>query len=76
MCSRPGSSRPPNIEWAFVWVIVYGCAAVAFLVATLTTFNRCLGRVETGLPALGARRREPVVLLRVDRAVREPSEIA
>lgn len=45
-CPSPGS----HIEWAVFWSLVYAMAAFAFLVATLATFNRCLGRVEVGLP--------------------------
>jgi ABC-type transport system involved in multi-copper enzyme maturation permease subunit len=46
----PIGGRQHIIGWAVIWTIVYGLAAVAFLGATLATFNRCLGRVENGLP--------------------------
>ncbi|WZO96269.1 ABC transporter permease [Isosphaeraceae bacterium EP7] len=39
-----------HIEWAIYWTQVYAVAAVLLFVATLLTFNRCLGRVEVGLP--------------------------
>ena len=38
-----------HIGWAVFWTFVYGMAALAFLGATLATFNRRLGRVEVGL---------------------------
>jgi ABC-type transport system involved in multi-copper enzyme maturation permease subunit len=38
-----------HIGWAIFWTLVYLSAALAFLIATLLTFNRCLGRVEVGL---------------------------
>jgi ABC-type transport system involved in multi-copper enzyme maturation permease subunit len=49
----PGSRQ--HLGWAVFWSLVYGASALAFLAATLATFNRCLGRVEVGLPR--ARRR-------------------
>jgi ABC-type transport system involved in multi-copper enzyme maturation permease subunit len=38
-----------NVGWALFWTFAYASAAVALLVATMATFNRCLGRVEAGL---------------------------
>jgi ABC-type transport system involved in multi-copper enzyme maturation permease subunit len=35
--------------WIIFWIIAHAVAALAFLVATLASFNRCLGRVEIGL---------------------------
>jgi hypothetical protein len=54
---RSGNMRG-HIEWAVFWTLAYGMAALAFLGAALATFNRCLGRVEVGLPRArrGARR--------------------
>jgi hypothetical protein len=46
LCTR-GSRH--HMEWAVVWTTAYGAAAVAFLGATLLTFNRCVGRVEFGI---------------------------
>lgn len=43
------SSRS-HLGWAVFWTVVYAAAAVALLGATLLTFNRCVGRVEDGLP--------------------------
>jgi ABC-type transport system involved in multi-copper enzyme maturation permease subunit len=37
-----------HVAWAMIWTVIYAIAAVAFLAATLATFNRCLGRVEIG----------------------------
>jgi ABC-type transport system involved in multi-copper enzyme maturation permease subunit len=44
----PGNNRT-FIDWALFWIIIYAIAAFALLVATLLTFNRCLGRVELGI---------------------------
>ncbi len=38
-----------HLAAAAVWIFIYGIAAVAFPIATLCTFNRCLGRVEVGI---------------------------
>jgi hypothetical protein len=32
--------------WTIFWVVAYGGVALALLLATLATFNRCLGRVD------------------------------
>ena len=32
--------------WTLFWTIAYGGVALALLLATLGTFNRCLGRVD------------------------------
>lgn len=32
--------------WTLFWATAYGAAALALLLATLATFNRCLGRVD------------------------------
>jgi hypothetical protein len=32
--------------WTLVWTIAYGVGALALLLATLETFNRCLGRID------------------------------
>jgi len=46
---------PPNVEWfelltwIFFWCVVYAGATVAFFLAALASFDRCLGRMA-GLP--------------------------
>ena len=52
----PGNGRE-HIGWAVFWTVVYGMAALVFLGATLASFNRCLGRVEAGLPLTRRRMR-------------------
>jgi ABC-type transport system involved in multi-copper enzyme maturation permease subunit len=32
--------------WTLFWTIAYGSVALALMLATLATFNRCLGRIE------------------------------
>ena len=32
--------------WSVFWTIAYGGVALALLLATLATFNRCLGRID------------------------------
>ena len=50
-CVRMGMPAAQlHLGWGVVWTLFYAMAAVAFLVATLLSFNRCLGRVEYGLP--------------------------
>jgi ABC-type transport system involved in multi-copper enzyme maturation permease subunit len=44
-----------HLGWAMFWTMIDFLAAAALLFATLASFNRCLGRVETGLPWLGHR---------------------
>ena len=44
----PKSSRH-HIDWAIFWTSAYALAAMVLLGATLLTFNRCVGRVETGV---------------------------
>jgi hypothetical protein len=46
MCSPGGRT---HIDWAVFWTVAYVLAAGALLGAVLATFNRCLGRVESGL---------------------------
>src|SRR6185312_12596288 len=46
--SSPGVRE--HIGWGVFWIVFYGLTALALLLATLATFNRCLGRVEGGLP--------------------------
>jgi hypothetical protein len=63
ICS-PGSGRQ-HIEWAVFWTVIYGMAALMFLGATLASFNRCLGRVEAGLPLTRRRMRREAKPARV-----------
>jgi ABC-type transport system involved in multi-copper enzyme maturation permease subunit len=59
-CDRRAS--PKLVGWAIVWTLAYASAGALVLVATLATFNRCLGRVETGFFPLdhhGPRARKP-----------------
>jgi ABC-type transport system involved in multi-copper enzyme maturation permease subunit len=44
----PNNSRE-HIGWAIFWLIAYALAACGLLVATLLSFNRCLGRIEFGI---------------------------
>jgi ABC-type transport system involved in multi-copper enzyme maturation permease subunit len=48
-----GQADRGHIGWAVIWILAYMLAALAFLGAALATFNRCLGRVESGLPLSG-----------------------
>ncbi|WP_422932152.1 ABC transporter permease [Singulisphaera sp. PoT] len=45
-----GNFGAPMVEaqsiWIVVWIVTYGLVALGLLVATLRTFNRCLGRVD------------------------------
>lgn len=47
-CCNPRFSRN-QIGWPIVWSLVHTLVALVLLRATLANFNRCLGRVETGL---------------------------
>jgi ABC-type transport system involved in multi-copper enzyme maturation permease subunit len=47
LCGGPGNGRS-HLGGAIFWTVAYSLAAIAFLRATLLTFNRCLGRVEAG----------------------------
>ena len=37
--------------WLVLWIVAYGLVAFGLLLATLKTFNRCLGRLDDRLPA-------------------------
>jgi hypothetical protein len=45
----PGQTHE-HLGWALFWMTAYSLAALGLFVATLLTFNRCLGRIEFGLP--------------------------
>jgi len=34
-----------------LWIVAYGLVAFGLLLATLKTFNRCLGRIDDRFPA-------------------------
>ena len=36
--------------WLVFWIVIYGMVAFVLLLATLKTFNRCLGRMDDRLP--------------------------
>jgi ABC-type transport system involved in multi-copper enzyme maturation permease subunit len=49
-------SRGPREDawaWGIIWTLSYALTAFALLTATLATFNRCLGRVESHTVPLG-----------------------
>ena len=64
-----------SIGCAILWMFVYGGLSMVLLTATLSTFNRCLGRVEGVFASFVRVRPRPVVLVRVPSVVREPSEV-
>jgi ABC-type transport system involved in multi-copper enzyme maturation permease subunit len=37
--------------WLVFWTVAYGLVAIGLLLATLKSFNRCLGRIDNRLPA-------------------------
>jgi ABC-type transport system involved in multi-copper enzyme maturation permease subunit len=39
--------------WLALWIVAYGLVAFGLLLATLRTFNRCLGRIDGRLPYKG-----------------------
>jgi ABC-type Na+ efflux pump permease subunit len=50
---------------AAFWTTVYAVAAIALLAVTLLTFNRCLGRVEYGIPQAFPRPAKPTKVLEI-----------
>ena len=42
----PGQEIGGHAAWLVLWIFVYGLVASGLLLATLKTFNRCLGRVD------------------------------
>ena len=40
--------------WLVFWIVVYGLVSFSLLLATLKTFNRCLGRIDDASPREGA----------------------
>lgn len=51
--SGPGRDIGEQAAWLVFWIVVYGLVAFGLLLATLTTFNRCLGRIDSPLPGKG-----------------------
>ena len=43
---RPGQEAREQAGWLVSWIVVYGLVASGLLLATLGTFNRCLGRID------------------------------
>jgi ABC-type transport system involved in multi-copper enzyme maturation permease subunit len=61
----PGQHEREVLVWDWVWLTAYLGVAVALLLLTLATFDRCLGRAGTEAPGGGpARRRRPPTLVR------------
>ena len=42
----PGQDIGEHAVWLVLWIFVYGLVAFGLLLATLRTFNRCLGRLD------------------------------
>lgn len=62
-CEPRGLQGKSYVGWLVFWIFSYSAVASALLVATLLSFNRCLGRVETGLdryPRLGKSARDVI----------------
>ena len=47
----PGHEIGRHAAWLVFWIVAYGLVAIGLLLATLKTFNRCLGRIDNRLPA-------------------------
>ena len=43
----------PQAAWLVFWIVAYGLVAFSLLLATLMTFNRCLGRFDGPAPGGG-----------------------
>jgi hypothetical protein len=55
-CELRGLQGKSYVGWLIFWIFSYSAVASVLLIATLLSFNRCLGRVETGpdrYPRLG-----------------------
>jgi ABC-type transport system involved in multi-copper enzyme maturation permease subunit len=44
--SGPGHDIGGHAAWLVLWIVAYGLVAFGLLLATLKTFNRCLGRLD------------------------------
>lgn len=49
----PRQEMGRHAVWLGFWIVAYGLVALGLLLATLKTFNRCLGRIDGSLPAEG-----------------------
>jgi ABC-type transport system involved in multi-copper enzyme maturation permease subunit len=49
----PGREISEQAAWLVLWIVAYGLVAFGLLLATLKTFNRCLGRIDGTLPNMG-----------------------
>jgi ABC-type transport system involved in multi-copper enzyme maturation permease subunit len=70
------NQRPGHIGWAIFWATAYAFAAVVLLAATLATFNRCLGRVESRLPPFAHPGAKAVKPASVEEVVGESCKVA
>jgi ABC-type transport system involved in multi-copper enzyme maturation permease subunit len=50
---RPGHEIGKHAAWLVLWIVAYGLVAFGLLLATLKTFNRCLGRFDGPAPGGG-----------------------
>jgi hypothetical protein len=46
----PGHEIEKQAAWLVFWIVAYGLVAFGLLLATLKTFNRCLGRFDGPAP--------------------------
>jgi len=46
----PGHEIGRHAAWLVLWIVAYGLIAFGLLLATLKTFNRCLGRFDGPAP--------------------------
>src|SRR3954451_13412883 len=49
----PGDEIGRHAAWLVLWIVAYGLIAFGLLLATLKTFNRCLGRIDDRSPGEG-----------------------
>jgi ABC-type transport system involved in multi-copper enzyme maturation permease subunit len=47
----PAHEIDKQAAWLVFWIVAYGLVAFGLLLATLKSFNRCLGRIDNRLPA-------------------------
>jgi ABC-type transport system involved in multi-copper enzyme maturation permease subunit len=50
----PGRNFGGQAAWLVLWIVAYGLVAFGLLLATLKTFNRCLGRLDDHLRGAGS----------------------
>ena len=62
-----GRGVPHHMGWGFFWIFIYASAALVFLLATLATFNRAMGRIDAFEHSHWSyRRRKPRQVSRID----------